>query len=163
MTPILSVVVSSTLLPRLKSTNGFAFVMPAAISLSRLRKNHRPLSQFWIQRRKCCLLSFILLCSDQRGRRTADGFAAQVMSVFDNVTSFLFLLLESFEFTDNQSDSLIMKIKTHMQSFSGPRCPVSALLSFLVSYFLLSHHKITKQKNSFLHAECKQTQNTNSG
>lgn len=100
MTPILSVVISPTLLPRPKSTNGFTFVGPAAISLSRrVRKNQRPLSQFRIQTRKCCLLSFILLCSDQRGRRTADGLQAQVMSVLDNVTSFLFRLLESFEFT----------------------------------------------------------------
>lgn len=99
MAPILSVVISSTLLPRLKSTNGFTFVAPAAISLSRVRKNQRPLSQFRIQTRKSCLLSFILLCSDQRGRRTADGLQAQVMSVLDNVTSFLFRLLESFDFT----------------------------------------------------------------
>lgn len=96
---ILSLVKSSTLLPRLKSTNWFTFVEPAAISLSRVCKNQRPLSQFRVQTRKCCLLSFILLCSDQRGRRTADGLQAQVMSVLDNVTSFLFRLLESFEFT----------------------------------------------------------------
>lgn len=102
MTPILSLVKSSTLLPRLKSTNCFTFVEPAAISLSRVCENQRPLSQFRIQTRKCCLLSFILLCSDQRGRRTADGLQAQVMSVLDNVTSFLFRLHESFEFTDNE-------------------------------------------------------------
>lgn len=77
-------------------------------------------------------------------KKNCRRFAAQVTPVLDNVTVFLFLLLESFEFTNNKSDLQIIKIKTTVQNYSGPRCQWKCL--FIVPCvtffpFIPSNHK----------------------